>query len=31
MRFKTCFQRGGYIQNIYARNCVVQAVETGSS
>ena len=29
MRFKTCPQRGGYIQNIYLRNCIVKTAQVG--
>lgn len=29
LRLKTCFQRGGYIQNIYVRNWIVKAAQTG--
>jgi polygalacturonase len=29
MRFKTCPQRGGYIQNVYLRNCIVKTTQVG--
>jgi unsaturated rhamnogalacturonyl hydrolase len=29
LRLKTCAQRGGYIQNVYMRNCIVERAQTG--
>jgi polygalacturonase len=29
LRFKTCPQRGGYIQNVYIRNCIIKTAQVG--